>query len=111
MRGAEHVGRVFQLGQERLRITPVSRFREGAPIRPDQGVRLLSVTFRHQAGRWYLSRAWEREIAEPVKSSFPQIGIDRGVAVFAALSDERRYPPLGAFAKIRDQLAKVRSAP
>jgi putative transposase len=62
------------------------RFRGYRPL----GGKLLSVTFRLKAGRWYASVAREREIADPPKSEFPTIGIDRGVAVFAALSDGSR---------------------
>src|SRR5262249_2411600 len=69
--------------------------------------RLLSVTFRHKAGRWSMSCAWEKEVADPPKSELPTIGIDRGVAVFVALSEGRHYKPLNAFAKNRDKLAKL----
>jgi putative transposase len=67
------------------------------------------VTFRHKAGRWSMSCAWEKEVSDPPKSELGTIGIDRGVAVFAALSDGRRYKPLNAFAKIRNKLAKRNS--
>jgi putative transposase len=73
----------------------------------DLGGRLLSVTFRYKAGRWHVSCAWEKDVADPPKSELPTIGLDRGVAVFAALSDGRRYKPLNAFAKSRDKLAKL----
>ncbi len=69
---------------------------------------MTSITFRYKAKRWYVSAAWEKEIADPLKSTFPSVGIDndRGVAVFAAFSDGRRYK-LNAFEKIRDKLTKV----
>lgn len=73
----------------------------------DIGGRLRSVTLRHKAGRWSMSCAWDRQVAERPKSALPIIGIDRGVAVFAALSDGRHHKPLNAFAKIEDRLAKV----
>jgi putative transposase len=71
------------------------------------GGRLTSITLRYKAKRWYVSAAWEKEIPDPLKSTFPSVGIDRGVAVFAAFSDGRRYKPLNAFEKIRDKLAEV----
>jgi putative transposase len=73
----------------------------------DLGGKLVSVTFRLEAGRWYINAAWEKEIPDPPKSEFPQVGIDRSIAVFAALSDGRQYKPLNAFGAIRDKLAKL----
>ena len=61
------------------------------------GGKLVSVTFSRKAGRWYVSCAWEQEIADPPKSEFPTLGMDRGITVFVALSDGRRYKPLNAF--------------
>jgi putative transposase len=71
------------------------------------GGKLLSVTFRRKAGRWHVSCTWEKEIPDPPKSMLPTIGIDRGVAVFAAFSDGRRIAPLNAFGKVRGKLAKL----
>jgi putative transposase len=79
------------------------RFRGYRPL----GGKLVSITLRRKAGRSYVSATWEREIVDPSKCEFPTLGIDRGVAVFAALSDGRRYKPLNAFARIGEKLATL----
>ncbi len=70
------------------------------------GGELRSITIKHKAGRWYASVAWRVEIDEPAASILPHIGIDRGIAVFAALSDGTQVAPLNAFKTIKDKLAK-----
>jgi putative transposase len=54
-------------------------------LRPLGGV-LRSLTFRRTAGKWFASVLWARETTDPTKSRDEVIGIDRGVAVFAATS-------------------------
>ena len=90
-----------------IRLPKIGWVRFRACRNRDIGGRLRSVTLRHKAGRWSMSCAWEKEVADPPKSELPTIGIDRGVAVFAALSDGRHHKPLNAFAKIEDKLAKL----
>ena len=51
------------------------------------GAVVKSVTVRHEVGQWVVSAAYEMEQAEPAPSALPLVGIDRGVDVFAALSD------------------------
>jgi putative transposase len=48
---------------------------------------IRGATVSRRAGRWHVSVQWQREVSEPIPSTLPAIGIDRGVAVFAALSD------------------------
>lgn len=71
------------------------------------GGELRSITISRKAGHWYVSIAWRAEIADPPKSKLPAVGIDRGVAVFAALSDGRMVAPLNSFQKIEAKLAKA----
>lgn len=71
------------------------------------GGELRSVTISRKAGHWYASIAWRSEIADPAPSRSPPVGIDRGVAVFAALSSGRKIPPLNAFKRIEVNLVKV----
>ena len=70
------------------------------------GGELRSITIRRKVGHWYASVAWRTAIAEPPASGLPAIGIDRGIAVFAALSGGRKIKPLNAFKTIRGRLAK-----
>lgn len=48
---------------------------------------IRNATVSRRAGQWHVSVQWQREVAEPAPSMLPAVGIDRGVAVFAALSD------------------------
>jgi putative transposase len=52
-----------------------------------------NLTVARRAGIWTVAAQYEREVAEPAPSTLPAVGIDRGVAVFAALSDGRLIPP------------------
>ena len=70
------------------------------------GGELRSITIRRKGGHWYASIAWRTEIDEPNVSTLPSVGLDRGIAVFAALSDGTKFEPLNAFKAIKDKLAK-----
>jgi putative transposase len=48
--------------------------------------RALSITVSAEAGKWYASFGCEQEVAEPVPSIRPAVGIDRGVARTLTLS-------------------------
>lgn len=71
------------------------------------GGELRSITISRRAGHWYASIAWRVEVAEPAKSSLPSVGVDRGIAVFAALSDGTKIESLNAFKRIGARLAKA----
>ena len=71
------------------------------------GGELRNVTIRRKAGHWYAAIQWQREIADPAPKNGPAVGIDRGVAVFAALSDGTKIAPLNPFRRIETKLAKM----
>jgi putative transposase len=71
------------------------------------GGELRSITIRRKAGYWYAAIAWCAEIVDPPPSMLPAVGLDRGIAVFAALSDGTKIEPLNAFKAIKDKLAKA----
>ena len=76
------------------------------------GGELRSVTIKRKAGNWYASITWRAEVTDPAPPTLPSVGLDpvgldRGVAVFAALSDGTKIEPLNAFEAIRDRLAKA----
>lgn len=48
---------------------------------------IRNVTVSRRAGQWFAAVQYERDVAEPIEALVPAVGIDRGVAVFAALSD------------------------
>lgn len=55
---------------------------------------IRSATVSRRAGLWYVAVQWQREVAAPAPSILPAIGIDRGIAVFAALSDGTMIAPV-----------------
>jgi putative transposase len=71
---------------------------------------LCNVTISLRAGQWYAAVQHEREIAEPLPSTLPSIGIDMGVEVFAALSDGRLIEPANCGKKALLRLRKAQRA-
>jgi len=74
--------------------------------RPNGG-KFRSVTFRRKAGKWFASILWAREVPDPPKRQDVAIGIDRGIAVFAATAAGQLIDPLNVFDAIRPKLAKL----
>lgn len=68
---------------------------------------LRNITISRKSGHWYVSIAWRAEIADPTPPNLPAVGIDRGVKVFAALSNGDNIAPINAFRRIQDKLAKL----
>jgi len=54
---------------------------------------ICNATVSRRAGHWYVAVQWQQEAAEPVESPLPSVGIDRGITVFAALSDGTSIAP------------------
>lgn len=74
-----------------------------------------NITVSRRAGVWTVAAQYEREIADPEPSTLPAVGIDRGVNVFAALSDGTMIAPancgrkaLGALRRAQRKLARKR---
>ena len=68
---------------------------------------LRNVTISKRGGHWYAAVAWQAEVADPAPSPLPPVGIDRGVAIFAACStgDNHIAPPF--FKRIETKLANA----
>ncbi|MBE7157994.1 MAG: transposase [Rhodospirillales bacterium] len=66
-----------------------------------------NITVARRAGIWTVAAQYEREVADPQPSALPAIGIDRGVTVFAALSDGTLIAPLNAGKKALRTLARA----
>ena len=64
-----------------------------------------NLTVSCQGDRWYIGIQTELEIDEPVHTSNSAVGIDLGVARFAALSDGSFIDGVNAFQKHRRRLA------
>ncbi|MDQ2763021.1 MAG: transposase [Pseudomonadota bacterium] len=68
---------------------------------------ICNATVSRRAGQWHVSIQWQREIAEPIQSTLLAIGIDRGIAVFAALSDGTNIAPVNHGKKALRALRKA----
>ena len=66
-----------------------------------------NITVSLHAGHWYASVQTEQEVAEPVHPSTKQIGGDRGINSFLALSDGTLIQPLNAFKSTSRKLARL----
>lgn len=87
-------------------------------LRWDRGIpgEVKNITVSRRAGVWAVAAQYEREVADPAPSSLPVVGIDRGVNVFAALSDGTMVEPancgkkaLRALARAQRKLARKRT--
>jgi len=54
---------------------------------------ICNITVSRRAGQWFAAVQWERDVAEPEASTMPAVGIDMGVAIFAALSEGTTIAP------------------
>ena len=68
---------------------------------------ICNATVSRRAGLWHVAVQWQREVAEPVASILPAVGIDRGVAVFAALSNGANVAPVNHGKKALRALRKA----
>jgi putative transposase len=93
----ERNSRVFlpKIGWMRYRK---SRDTEGTP---------KQITVSLSAGKWFASIQTEREVDAPVHPSQSAVGIDMGIACFAALSDGTMLTPLNSFRKHEKKLATM----
>ena len=66
-----------------------------------------NVTVSLRDGRWYISIQTEQEVVEPVHQSTKQIGGDRGINSFLAMSDGTLIQPLNAFKLASRKLARM----
>ena len=66
-----------------------------------------NVTVSLHAGHWYASIQTEQEVPDPVHGSTKQVGGDRGINSFLALSDGTLIQPLNAFKSAARKLARM----
>ena len=79
------------------------RFRKSREL---QGT-MKSVTVSRNGKHWFVSILCEIEVPDPVHASLTAVGIDRGISIMAACSDERDYGNVRAFRKHQKRLAKA----
>ena len=97
----------FTLDQDHARVKLPKlgwlRLRLSQPVQGE--LRNASVT--HERGRWFVSLQVELPDVLPSADVAPTLGVDLGVALFAALSDGRMVEPLNA---LRRQQRRLRHA-
>jgi putative transposase len=71
---------------------------------------LKNVTVSQSSGKWFVAIQTQREVSEPVHPSTLVIGIDLGVACFAATSDGEMIAPLNSFKKHEVRLRRYHRA-
>jgi putative transposase len=68
---------------------------------------ICNATVARRAGQWQVAVQWQRETAEPAPSVLPAVGVDRGVAVFAAMSNGVNVAPVNHGKKALRALRKA----
>lgn len=68
---------------------------------------ICSATVSRRAGQWQVAVQWQREVSEPLPSELPAVGIDRGIAVFAAMSNGVNIAPANHGKKALKALRKA----
>lgn len=71
---------------------------------------ICTITVSRRAGQWFAAVQCEREASEPALSTLPPVGIDLGVAVFAALSDGTSIAPANPGKRALRALRKAQRA-
>ncbi len=71
---------------------------------------ICNITVSRKAGQWFAAVQCEREVADPTPSALPPVGIDMGVAVFAALSDGTSIAPVNHGKKALRALRRAQRA-
>lgn len=69
-----------------------------------------NVTVSQSGGKWLVSIQTEREVETPVHPSSSIVGVDMGVANFAALSTGEIIPPVDALKRHAQRLARYQRA-
>lgn len=64
-----------------------------------------NISVSSLSGKWFVSIQTEREIEQPCHESGSIIGVDMGVAKFAALSDGTVFQPVNSFKALERKLA------
>jgi putative transposase len=70
-----------------------------------------NVTVSRQGKHWFVSFQVEMEVPAPVHPATAVVGIDLGIATFAAFSDGRLYPPLNACRRVEAKKARLQRKP
>src|SRR5262249_2058110 len=66
-----------------------------------------NVTVSRQGKYWFVAFQVEQEVPDPVHPATAEVGIDLGIATFAAFSDGRLQPPLNAYRRVEKHKARM----
>ena len=65
---------------------------------------IKNATLSKRGNHWFISVQTEREVADPVHPSSSEVGIDMGIAKFAALSTGELVQPIDSFRRLERQM-------
>jgi len=66
-----------------------------------------NLTVSRQGQHWFVAFQVEMDVPEPIHPASAEVGIDLGVATFAAFSDGRLHPPLNAYRRVEKKKARM----
>jgi putative transposase len=66
-----------------------------------------NVTVSRQGKHWFVAFQVEMDLPEPVHAASAEVGIDLGIATFAAFSDGALHPPLNAYRRVEKKKARM----
>jgi len=71
------------------------------------GGELRNITISRRDGHWFVAVTWQAEAADPATSPLPPVGIDRGIAIFAACSTGENHIAPPFFKNIETKLSNA----
>ena len=66
-----------------------------------------NVTISRQGQHWFVAFQVEMDLPRPVHPAKAEVGIDLGIATFAAFSDGTLHPPLNAYRRVEKKTARM----
>jgi putative transposase len=92
----------IELDGQRIKLPALGwvRFRKSRDI---EGV-IKNVTVKRRGQYWFISVQTEREVTDPVHPSSSEVGIDMGVAKFAALSTGELVQSIDSFRRLEGRM-------
>ena len=90
----------------RLVYLPLIGWVEFWDSRPLEGT-IKNVTVSRQGQHWFVALQVELDVPAPVHPSMAEVGIDLGIATFAATSAGELHPPLNAYRRVEKKKARL----
>jgi putative transposase len=95
----------FKLDERRVYL-PMIGWVEFWHSRPIEGT-VKNVTVSRQGTHWFVAFQVEMEMPDPVHPAATAVGIDLGIATFAAFSDGTLHAPLHAYRRVAKKKARL----